>query len=124
MASSTSSRSGTGGSGAAGRSSAALLRRAGLPPSPRILDAGCGTGRNLVEFGGLGEAHGIDFSAEAVRFCHRRGLPGVQQAAIEELPFPDAHFDVVLATDVIEHLDDDRVALAELRRVTAPRAGS
>lgn len=98
----------------------ALLRRAELPASPRILDAGCGTGRNLLEFGSLGEAEGVDFSGEAVEFCRRRGLERVQQAPLEQLPFGDGRFDVVIATDVIEHLDDDRRALAELRRVTKP----
>ena len=94
-----------------------LLRRAGLPSSPCILDAGCGTGRNLVEFGGLGEADGVDASEDAVAFCRRRGLEGVQCAALDDLPYDDGRFDLILATDVIEHLDDDRQALAELRRV-------
>jgi SAM-dependent methyltransferase len=100
----------------------ALLTRVGVPPSPRILDAGCGTGRNLVEFGPLGEAEGVDFSDDAVAFCHERGLRGVRNARVEELPFPDRRFDLILATDVIEHLDDDRRALSELRRVAAPAA--
>jgi SAM-dependent methyltransferase len=100
----------------------ALLRRAGVNGSPHLLDAGCGTGRNLVEFGRLGEAEGVDASAEAVAFCRRRGLDRVQQAALEELPFEDGRFDLLLATDVIEHLDDDRRALRELGRVAGPRA--
>jgi SAM-dependent methyltransferase len=99
-----------------------LLGRVGVPPSPRILDAGCGTGRNLIEFGPLGEAEGVDFSDDAVAFCHERGLHGVRKARLEELPFPDRRFDLILATDVIEHLDDDRRALSELRRVAAPGA--
>lgn len=97
----------------------AMLHRAGFSPSPRILDAGCGTGYNLVEFGPLGEAEGVDVSAEAVEFCRRRGLGRVQRAPLEQLPFPDGCFDLILATDVIEHLDDDRRALGELRRVAA-----
>jgi SAM-dependent methyltransferase len=100
----------------------ALLRRAGVAPSPRILDAGCGTGRNLVEFARLGEAEGVDFSEDAVAFCQRRGVQGVRRARLEELPFADRAFDLILATDVIEHLDDDREALAELRRVAATGA--
>ena len=100
----------------------ALLRRAGMPESPRILDAGCGTGRNLAEFAALGEAEGVDFSEEAVAFCHRRGLTGVRRALLEELPFEDARFDLLLATDVVEHVDDDRRVLTELRRVAAPGA--
>jgi SAM-dependent methyltransferase len=99
-----------------------LLRRSGVPLSPRVLDAGCGTGRNLIEFGPLGEAEGVDVSDDAVAFCHRRGLHGVRTARVEELPFPDGRFDLILATDVIEHLEDDRRALNELRRVAAPGA--
>ena len=100
----------------------ALVRRAGVGPAPRILDAGCGTGRNLVEFGPLGQPEGVDFSADAVEFCRRRGLEGVQQASLEELPFEDGRFDLILSTDVIEHLDDDLRVLVELRRVAAPGA--
>jgi SAM-dependent methyltransferase len=97
----------------------ALLERAELGPAPRILDAGCGTGRNLVEYASLGTVEGVDFSADAVDFCRLRGLEGVRQAALEQLPFEADRFDLIVATDVIEHLDDDRLALAELRRVAA-----
>ena len=98
----------------------ALLSRAGLTTQPRILDAGCGTGRNLVEFKRLGSTAGVDPSESAVDFCHARGLDGVVQAGIEELPFEDGSFDLVLATDVLEHIDRDDLAAAELRRVTSP----
>jgi SAM-dependent methyltransferase len=100
----------------------ALLQRTDLKPSPRILDAGCGTGRNLAEFGRLGSAEGVDHSPQAVEFCRRRGLEGVRQAVIEDLPFECGRFDLIFATDVIEHLPDDRPALEELRRVAAPGA--
>jgi SAM-dependent methyltransferase len=96
-----------------------LLRRAGLPSSPRILDAGCGTGRNLVEFERLGDVEGVDVSEDAVAFCRRRGLDGVLRAPLDELPYDDGRFGLILATDVLEHLDDDRRALAELRRVAS-----
>jgi len=98
----------------------ALVERAGVGPSPRILDAGCGTGRNMVEFSRLGPAEGVDLSPQAVEFCHRRGLSGVREAAIEQLPYEDGRFDLLLATDVIEHLQDEGPALEELRRVCAP----
>lgn len=99
----------------------AFVRRAGLGPSPRILDAGCGTGRNMVEFESVGSVEGVDLSPQAVKFCHDRGLPGVREAAVEELPYEDGRFDLVLATDVIEHLPDDGPALTEMRRVTSPQ---
>ena len=87
-----------------------------------ILDAGCGTGRNLAEFSRLGPAEGVDLSAEAVEYCRRRGLDGVRQGVVEELPYEDGRFNLIFATDVIEHLPDDGRALAELKRVAAPDA--
>ena len=96
----------------------ALLTRV-QPSGPlSVLDAGCGTGRNLEEYARLGEATGIDPSPEAVAFCHERGLSQVIEGSLENLPFSAALFDVVCATDVLEHVDDDLGALTELSRVT------
>ncbi len=100
----------------------ALLRANRIAGPLRLLDAGCGTGRNMIEFGSLGEARGVDFSADAIAFCAQRGITGAVQGTVEQLPFDDGSFDLLLATDVIEHLDDDVAALAELRRVAAPGA--
>lgn len=103
----------------------ALLSRAGIAPTTsglRLLDAGCGTGRNLLEFSSLGEAFGVDPAPEAIEFCHRRGLERAQPGRAESLPFEDHVFDLLLATDVLEHVPDDRVALRELHRVSAPGA--
>ena len=98
----------------------ALLEQAGVPPSPRILDAGCGTGRNMVELGEMGATAGVDASAQAVEYCRRRGLENVRQSSIESLPFEDSSFDLVLMADVLEHISDDDGALRELRRVCSP----
>jgi SAM-dependent methyltransferase len=107
----------------------ALLARAGVSGPGRVisgplrvLDAGCGTGRNLLEFGVLGSVTGVEISSEAIEFCAARGIHGITQAPIESMPFADGSFDLVLTTDVIEHLADDRVALTELHRVAAPGA--
>ncbi len=100
----------------------ALLGRAGVRDGARLLDAGCGTGRNLQEFGRLGPAAGVDPSPEAIDFCRQRGIEGVTRGTIEHLEFPGGAFDLILATDVLEHLRDDRAALRELRRVAAPGA--
>lgn len=98
----------------------ALLSRMKLPSDPEILDAGCGTGGNLQKFGELGVASGVEPSSEAVGFCRERGLPRVHQAGLESLPFEDGSFDLVAATDVIEHVAAEQEALRELRRVAAP----
>ena len=99
-----------------------LLRHAAAPRPARVLDAGCGTGRNLVEFASLGDLAGIEPSESAVEFCRRRGLDNVHRAPVEQLPFGDSSFDLVFAFDVLEHLDDDVTGMRELRRVALPGA--
>jgi SAM-dependent methyltransferase len=98
----------------------AELDRLPLAPDPRLLDAGCGSGRTLDELASYGRVSGIDLSETAVAAARRRGHDDVHLAAVEEIPFPDSTFDVVTCLDVIEHTRDDQVTLAELLRVTRP----
>lgn len=87
---------------------------------PAILDAGCGTGWNLAEFGRLGEARGIDVSAKAIEFCHRRGLRNVTRCPVEAMTVEDGAMDVVTCLDVLEHVPNPHQALREIRRVLKP----
>ncbi len=102
--------------------SLALLAPA-LPGSGRgrLLDAGCGSGANVVWLARLGGAVGIDLSPEALAFSRRRGV-NVARASVLALPFPDASFDLVTSFDVLYHrwVADDRVAVQELQRVLKP----
>jgi SAM-dependent methyltransferase len=98
----------------------AELDRLPLGPEPRLLDAGCGSGRTLDELARYGRVSGIDLSPDAVEAARRRGHDDVHVGPVEELPFPDATFDVVTCLDVVEHTPDDRATLAELGRVTRP----
>lgn len=63
----------------------------------------------------------VDISAPALAALAARG-GRVQQGSILQLPYDDARFNLVAALDIIEHVDDDDTALAELSRVTAPGA--
>jgi SAM-dependent methyltransferase len=91
-----------------------------LPRSPRILDAGCGSGRNMVELADFGRVTGIDKSAAAVDRAAERDAGLVTLGAIELMPFEEGTFDLAVALDVIEHIDDDRAAFRELLRVVRP----
>ena len=87
----------------------------GLP----ILDAGCGTGLNLRHLP-LGSV-GVDINPRNVALLRER-LPGdeVVEGDIEHLPFADGSFGTVLCTEVIEHIPDPALALAEFKRVLTP----
>jgi len=97
----------------------ATTRHAG---APSILDAGCGTGGNLVRLSRLGRVVGIDLATEALGFCRRRGVKAAR-ARLLALPFADASFDVVTSFDVLYHawVEDDLAAAREMARVLRPR---
>src|SRR5262245_60378796 len=98
------------------------IERSGLPPTSRVLDVGTSTGANLrlLRDRGFQRIDGLDFSEEAIRFCREKGLGLVLKGDICQMPFGDESFDLVLATDIIEHVDDDLAALGEIVRVLRP----
>jgi SAM-dependent methyltransferase len=97
----------------------AALGRLAVDPQAPTLDIGTGTGSNLRMLRDLGFARvsGLDLSPDAIRHCVEKGLGPVHHGDICNLPFPDASFQTVIATDVLEHVDDDRQALSEVARV-------
>jgi SAM-dependent methyltransferase len=94
----------------------------GLSPSARVLDIGTSTGTNLrmLRDAGYERVLGVDQSVEAIRHCEAKGLGQVHHGDICALPFADESFDLVLATDIVEHVVDDALALREVARVLAP----
>ncbi len=88
------------------------------PPALCILDVGCGTGLNVRHFASSGhDVTGIDLSPTAILAFCQAGFKGVVGDVAEGLPFPDGSFDLVFASEVIEHLSDTRSFLQELHRV-------
>jgi ubiquinone/menaquinone biosynthesis C-methylase UbiE len=87
-----------------------------------VLDAGCGTGLLLQKLQAEGKAVGIDFSKNAVKFCHQRGLQQVTRASVEQLPFYDGTFTAITSADVLYHkgVSSDQQALKEFHRVLKP----
>jgi len=97
-----------------------VVEALGLPAHARILDAGCGSGRNMVELAGHGAVTGVELSDASVTLARARGCGEVVAGSVLEMPFADDSFDMAVSLDVIEHLDDDHGALRELRRVVRP----
>lgn len=86
----------------------------------RVLDLGCGTGMTLRELPERYRGIGIDPSAEALALCRERGLRALARASATELPLAEGSTDVVLALDILEHIEDDALALREIARVLRP----
>ena len=100
------------------------LLRGRIGRGMRILDAGCGSGRNLVYFLREGyEVYGVDADAQAVESTRRLaaslapGLPpgNFHMETIEEMSFPSGFADVVLSSAVLHFARDDEQFLAMLR---------
>ena len=96
--------------------------RLGIAKNAAILDVGTSTGTNLrmLTDAGFTNVTGSDLSDESVRWCAEKGLPPVVKGDACALPFEAGRFDLVLATDIIEHVDDDRAAVVEFLRVLRP----
>jgi dolichol-phosphate mannosyltransferase len=82
----------------------------------RTLDIGCGSSRILEAMKG---AIGLDVSIQKLRFMGRKGCP-VLRGSIYALPFPDASFDEVVFSQVIEHIPKKPQIMGEIRRVLRP----
>lgn len=87
----------------------------------RVLELGCGTGRNLPRYPPLARVVAVDPYPQNLERARRRA-PGVPlvQARAEALPFRDGAFDTAVASLVLCSVDDPPRALSELRRVLAP----
>ena len=104
------------------------------PPGLRLLDIGCGAGRHSFE--GLRRGYEVvaaDLDAAVLKDVKAMGAAMVAEnqvppkgslacvnASALELPFENESFDVVIASEVLEHIPTDRAALAEIQRVTRP----
>jgi SAM-dependent methyltransferase len=100
---------------------AGILR--GFAGQAVIVDVGCGDGAALAVAAGNHPAHrfaGIDWSGDALRRAHALGLTVLRGSVSPRLPVADGAADVVIMSELIEHLVDPDGAVAEIRRVLRP----
>jgi SAM-dependent methyltransferase len=101
---------------------AALIRRSVSPqPDARILEIGCGTGHNLAMLGEFGHVDALELDEEARTFAEQRLGRSVMSAPLPELAgVLDGQYDLIGAFDVVEHIDDDRAAVASIAAKLKP----
>ena len=102
----------------------ARLLRNEIRPGDRVLDLGCGAGAftQIAADAGAGVAIGIEVAQAAIdRAKAEHPVLEFKLAPIDgPLPLQDASFDLVWASEVIEHVADTAIWLSEVRRVIAP----
>ena len=89
-------------------------------PGARVADIGCGTGGLLAQLAAKYDAIGVEMDATARDACSRRGLKVLAGHLPDAIPLPDASFDLVVSSEVVEHVEDDRGAVARLASLLAP----
>jgi len=104
---------------------ATFLARLSNTPSARVLDLGCGFGKNSVLLEALGfETHGADVADGAIKICRRwvREADRFQAASIDALPFEADSFDAILDIGCLHCLPAGLVepGIAEIARILRP----
>ncbi len=99
-----------------------LIQHLKLPADAAILEIGCSGGPLMQRLRqqGYSDLTGIDVSAPAIELAQARGVPHVAVMDGAALEFADARFDLVIASDVLEHIEDEGRALREWARVLRP----
>src|SRR5262245_55702610 len=100
-----------------------LLRQLKVPPSAAILDVGCSSGLLMRKLhrGGYANVVGLDLSEQAIRRCHAIGLSNTTAMDATHPQYADQSFDLLIASDILEHLDDETTALQNWLRILKPR---
>jgi ubiquinone/menaquinone biosynthesis C-methylase UbiE len=111
---------------------AMTIELASLQPGERVLDVGCGTGSLTLaakkQVGITGQVVGIDASPEMIEIAQRKASQSsmnvtFQLGLIEDIPYPNQTFDLVLSSMMFHHLPEDdlkRQAIEQMYRVLKP----
>lgn len=99
-----------------------LIQTMKLSRQAEILEVGCSGGPLLLALRDAGYQHlqGVDVSEKGIALARQRGLTNVAVMDGADLEFADARFDLVIASDVLEHIEDEAQAVREWTRVLRP----
>jgi SAM-dependent methyltransferase len=93
-----------------------LIERLKLPPDAVIFEPGCGTGGNFAMLSEFGRVYAMEPDPDACAFARARGIATVERGELpDSIPFGDLKADLIVMTDVLEHLEQDRESLEALR---------
>ena len=84
-----------------------------------ILDIGSSSGTNLRMLEEMGHTNytGLDFSDIAINACKKKGFKKIIKGDVCKLPFKSNSMDFIIASDIVEHIENDKLAVSEIFRV-------
>src|SRR5690349_12922370 len=96
-----------------------LMKEYNVSTEQSILEIGCGWGELINELNAKGFSHtsGFDISDEAVAHCQSRGLRNIVKMDVTKMKYEDNSFDLIIASDVLEHVENEQQALKEIHRI-------
>lgn len=98
-----------------------LLQKYKVSKTAKIFDFGCGSGYLVGCLQKLGyEVFGTDFSKEAIEFGLAKGIRNLSIVQGVDIKPPEGGFDLILALDVVEHIEDDSGVVRGLRGALKP----
>ena len=94
-----------------------IRRKIDTSQSLRILNVGVATGATTEMLQKYGEVTSVEYDKECCDFLREKTGINAICASLTELPFENNSYDLVCAFDVIEHIEDDQLAVKEVHRV-------
>jgi 2-polyprenyl-3-methyl-5-hydroxy-6-metoxy-1,4-benzoquinol methylase len=88
----------------------------------KIIDIGCSGGPliKLLLDQGFSSVRGLDIDPGAIKRCKEKGLKNISVMDARQTSFNGSEFDIIIASDILEHIKDQDAALAEWRRILRP----
>ena len=104
-----------------------VVRLADVKPQDRVLDVGCGAGHVIVALPACRRRVGLDISPKSLEAARaraaERGQEGIEFGhfdANDPLPYPEGSFDVIICSEVLEHVPEPRNLVENIHRVAGP----
>lgn len=92
-----------------------ILNELLLSKNAEILEMGCGTGGNLPLLAKFGNVYGVELDDTAREYARKREIGTILPGSLpDEIPLAGQLFDLIVMTDVLEHVGEDQVALERL----------
>jgi len=85
-----------------------------------VCDIGCGCGATLKSLSKIYKSYGVDVSDTAIKYCRERGLTAVKGDLNGDMPYEGRKFDIILMLDVLEHIDNDTMAVEKAASLLKP----